>query len=176
MAGKVSDEDMFKLEKRMKKSEAIIACMTEEERTTPDLLARQVLRILLYFLHENRLIFVVLSGRFRTFETDFGVYPQNQRLPLIFLILPWKMWVNSSRRRCMYIWSSLSRSPSLSLAMHSQSPIISCSPLFPLVLSYSLLFSFIPSHSLLSSLIPPIPTPLSLCVRAARKSWWGRPS
>ena len=42
MAGKVSDEDMFRLEKRMKKSEAIIASMSEEERTTPDLLARQV--------------------------------------------------------------------------------------------------------------------------------------
>jgi signal recognition particle GTPase len=42
MAGKVSDEDMFRLEKRIKKAEAIIACMTEEERTVPDLLARQV--------------------------------------------------------------------------------------------------------------------------------------
>lgn len=46
MAGKVSDEDMFRLEKRMKKSEAIIASMSEEERTTPDLLARQVRAIL----------------------------------------------------------------------------------------------------------------------------------
>ena len=42
MAGKVSDEDMFRLEQRMKKSELIIASMTEEERTVPDLLARQV--------------------------------------------------------------------------------------------------------------------------------------
>ena len=42
MAGKVSDEDMFRLEKRIKKAETIIACMTEEERTVPDLLARQV--------------------------------------------------------------------------------------------------------------------------------------
>ena len=43
MSGKVNDEDMFRLEKRIKKAEAIIACMTEEERTVPDLIARQVL-------------------------------------------------------------------------------------------------------------------------------------
>jgi hypothetical protein len=43
MSGKVTDEDMFRLEKRIKKAEAIIACMTEEERTVPDLIARQVL-------------------------------------------------------------------------------------------------------------------------------------
>mmetsp|Transcript_27658 Transcript_27658/g.26468 ORF Transcript_27658/g.26468 Transcript_27658/m.26468 type:complete len:539 (+) Transcript_27658:39-1655(+) len=41
MAGKVTDEQMFELEKKLKKFEAIIACMSPEERSIPDLLARQ---------------------------------------------------------------------------------------------------------------------------------------
>ena len=52
----MSDEDMFRLEKRIKKAEAIIACMTEEERTVPDLLARQVRH---HFLYRNVLYYAV---------------------------------------------------------------------------------------------------------------------
>jgi signal recognition particle GTPase len=59
MAGKVSDEDMFRLEKRIKKAEAIIACMTEEERTVPDLLARQVRAYtkMHIFMYESSLLY-----------------------------------------------------------------------------------------------------------------------
>jgi signal recognition particle subunit SRP54 len=41
MAGKISDEQLFEAEKRMKRSEAIINAMTEEERLDPDLIAQQ---------------------------------------------------------------------------------------------------------------------------------------
>jgi signal recognition particle GTPase len=41
MAGKVSDEQMFELEKRMKKYEDIIGAMSEEERSNPDMLCKQ---------------------------------------------------------------------------------------------------------------------------------------
>ena len=41
MAGKISDEQLFEAEKRMKRSEAIIGAMTDEERTVPDLLVKQ---------------------------------------------------------------------------------------------------------------------------------------
>ena len=42
MAGKVSDEQMFEVEKRMKRFEIIIGAMSEEERSDPDLVARMV--------------------------------------------------------------------------------------------------------------------------------------
>ena len=41
MAGKVSDEQFFELEKKMKRYETIIGAMSEEERCTPDILCRQ---------------------------------------------------------------------------------------------------------------------------------------
>eukprot|EP01035_Chromulina_nebulosa_P017016 gene17016-22522_t len=41
MAGKITDEQIFEAEKRMKRCETIIGAMTEEERTNPDLIARQ---------------------------------------------------------------------------------------------------------------------------------------
>ena len=41
MAGKISDEQFFELEKKMKRYEKIIGSMTEEERSNPDLLCKQ---------------------------------------------------------------------------------------------------------------------------------------
>ena len=41
MAGKISDEQFFELEKKMKRYEQIIGCMSEEERSNPDLLCKQ---------------------------------------------------------------------------------------------------------------------------------------
>lgn len=41
MAGKISEEQLFEAEKRLKRSEAIIAAMTEEERLDPDIITRQ---------------------------------------------------------------------------------------------------------------------------------------
>ena len=41
MAGKVTDEQFFELEKKMKKYEIIINAMSEEERSNPDLLCKQ---------------------------------------------------------------------------------------------------------------------------------------
>lgn len=41
MAGKVSDEQMFEVEQRIKRSETIIGGMTTEEKETPDLLCQQ---------------------------------------------------------------------------------------------------------------------------------------
>ena len=41
MAGKISDEQFFELEKKMKRYESIIGAMTEEERSNPDLLCKQ---------------------------------------------------------------------------------------------------------------------------------------
>lgn len=41
MAGKLSDEQFFELEKKMKRYETIIGQMTEEERSNPDLLCKQ---------------------------------------------------------------------------------------------------------------------------------------
>jgi signal recognition particle GTPase len=42
MAGKISDEALFEAEKRIKRCEAIIGAMTEEERSDPDLICVQV--------------------------------------------------------------------------------------------------------------------------------------
>ena len=41
MAGKITDEQLFEAEKRMKRCETIIAAMTEEERSDPELLVKQ---------------------------------------------------------------------------------------------------------------------------------------
>ena len=41
MAGKISDEQFFELERKMKRYEGIIGCMTEEERSNPDLICKQ---------------------------------------------------------------------------------------------------------------------------------------
>merc|ERR1712205_213449 len=41
MGGKVSDEQFFELEKKMKRYEEIIGAMSEEERVNPDLLTKQ---------------------------------------------------------------------------------------------------------------------------------------
>ena len=41
MANKINDDMLFEAEKRMKRSESIIKAMTAEERSNPDLLARQ---------------------------------------------------------------------------------------------------------------------------------------
>jgi signal recognition particle subunit SRP54 len=41
MAGKITDEQLFEAEKRMKRCEAIIGAMTEEERSDPDLITKQ---------------------------------------------------------------------------------------------------------------------------------------
>lgn len=41
MAGKVSDEQMFEVESRLRRSEQIIAAMTDEERSNPEIVARQ---------------------------------------------------------------------------------------------------------------------------------------
>ena len=41
MAGIISDEQFFELEKKMKRYEKIIGSMTEEERSNPDLLCKQ---------------------------------------------------------------------------------------------------------------------------------------
>lgn len=42
MAGKINDEQMFEMEKKLKKIENIVNAMTEEERANPDLLATMV--------------------------------------------------------------------------------------------------------------------------------------
>jgi len=42
MAGKVSDEALFEAEKRLRRCEAIIGAMSEEERSDPDLLIQMV--------------------------------------------------------------------------------------------------------------------------------------
>ena len=42
MAGKIPDEMMFEAEKRMKTAEKMVASMSIEERTNPDLLAMMV--------------------------------------------------------------------------------------------------------------------------------------
>ena len=42
MAGKISDEALYEAEKRIKRCEVIIAAMTEEERSNPDLICLQV--------------------------------------------------------------------------------------------------------------------------------------
>ena len=41
MAGKISDEQLFEAEKRLKRCETIIGAMTPEERSNPDLIAKQ---------------------------------------------------------------------------------------------------------------------------------------
>jgi len=41
MAGKVSEEQFFELEKKMKRYEVIIGAMSEEERSNPDLICKQ---------------------------------------------------------------------------------------------------------------------------------------
>lgn len=41
MAGKITDDQLFEAEKRMKRCEVIISAMTEEERSNPDLLVKQ---------------------------------------------------------------------------------------------------------------------------------------
>ena len=41
MAGKITDEQFFELEKKMKRYETIIGAMTEEERSSPDLICKQ---------------------------------------------------------------------------------------------------------------------------------------
>ena len=41
MAGKISDEQLFEAEKRLKRSETIIAAMSDDERNFPDLLVQQ---------------------------------------------------------------------------------------------------------------------------------------
>ena len=46
-AGKISDEQLFAAEKRIKMCETIIGAMSEEERSNPDLVVRTV-RNLLY--------------------------------------------------------------------------------------------------------------------------------
>jgi signal recognition particle subunit SRP54 len=40
MAGKISDDQIFEAEKKMKKYETIIGAMSEEERSDPDLITR----------------------------------------------------------------------------------------------------------------------------------------
>ena len=40
----VTDEKLYEAEKRMKRCESIIAAMSEEERSNPDLIAAQVLK------------------------------------------------------------------------------------------------------------------------------------
>ena len=41
MTGKISDEQLFEAEMRLKRCEAIIGAMTPEERADPDLLCKQ---------------------------------------------------------------------------------------------------------------------------------------
>lgn len=42
MAGKITEEQLFEAEKRVKKAESIISAMSEEEKSDPDIIARQV--------------------------------------------------------------------------------------------------------------------------------------
>lgn len=61
MAGKLDDEQVFALEKRLKKSESIVNTMTDEERADPELICKMVnCRTYLHVLDAADLILVYL--------------------------------------------------------------------------------------------------------------------
>ena len=51
MSGKITDEQLYEAEKRMTRSEKIISFISDEEKTNPDLLIREVIYIYIYNLY-----------------------------------------------------------------------------------------------------------------------------